>query len=160
MKQRLRFLFSVFLVLAGSYVLLAFQGVCAAEAYVLPDTGVVGSGTPQESSSFQDPEKCTAPSFSPSDFQEVLEQAKSRSFESARLSYVIEVIQKNCLLVEQLDQLLQLFTFDNTRVEIARFAYSHLVDPENFEKLYQRFTLDASIEQLEQHVEQQKQRNR
>ncbi|MBT5992221.1 MAG: DUF4476 domain-containing protein, partial [Bacteroidetes bacterium] len=50
------------------------------------------------------------------------------------------------------EEILDLFTFDNSRLEIAKLAYSNTYDQLNFEKLYDLFSFESSKVELKEFV--------
>jgi hypothetical protein len=73
-------------------------------------------------------------------------------FEDQKLSAAQELVNNNCLKVNQIEEILDLFTFDNSRLEIAKLAYSNTYDQLNFEKLYDLFSFESSKVELKEFV--------
>jgi hypothetical protein len=78
-----------------------------------------------------------------------LKQSIARaSFESTRLDIARQVIAKQYITAVQLRELLQLFTFESSKVEFAKFAYPQVIDRQNIFTIYDAFTFNSSISEL------------
>ena len=88
------------------------------------------------------------PYMSPADFQDFKYSISARWFESTKEQIAKQVIADNYFTSAQIKELLALFTFENTRLEIARFAYDRVVDPERYYVTYDAFTFESSIRDL------------
>jgi hypothetical protein len=89
-------------------------------------------------------------------FNESLKSIKKIGFDDQRLATVEDLINSHCLKVEQSMQLINLFTFENTRLELAKLSYSHIYDQYNFEQMYSLFSFESSREELRAFVESTK----
>lgn len=84
----------------------------------------------------------------PADFQDFKRSISSRTFESTKEQIAKQGIARNYFTSTQIAELLYLFTFENTRLEIARFAYDRVVDPDRYYLTYDAFTFESSIRDL------------
>ncbi len=71
-----------------------------------------------------------------------------QSFDDTKLSTAKQVIKSNCLTAEQIKELMLLFSFEDTRLTLAKFAYNRCVDKNNYFILNDAFTFDSSVEEL------------
>jgi hypothetical protein len=76
----------------------------------------------------------------------------SRTFEDSKLTIAKQVAGANCLLCSQVREIMTLFTFESTKLEFAKFAYSHTLDPGNYFKLNDAFEFESSIDELNQYI--------
>lgn len=75
---------------------------------------------------------------------EGLAQALARtSFEDEQLRIARQALSQSSIRAEDLARLLRGLHFDDSRVEFAKFAYPHVVDSQNFYRVYASF--DSSI---------------
>ncbi|MGC8865899.1 MAG: DUF4476 domain-containing protein [Bacteroidales bacterium] len=88
-------------------------------------------------------------------FESVLQSIRSKAFEDSRLTIAKQVIDANCLLSAQVKQIMLLFSFEGTRLELAKYAYGHTYDPGNYYMLNDAFTFESSIEELNNYIRQQ-----
>lgn len=64
------------------------------------------------------------------------------------------MIDANCLLSYQVKQIILLFGFEDTRLELAKYASGHTYDPGNYYMLNDAFTFESSIEELNNYIHQ------
>lgn len=109
----------------------------AQQAYVLPGyNGPVGCAYPMH----------------PSDFQGVKQSIESKSFDDTKLKIAKQVIASNCLLSDQVKEIMLLFTFEDTRLDLAKYAYGYTFDIGNYYRLNDAFTFESSIEELDEYI--------
>jgi hypothetical protein len=54
--------------------------------------------------------------------------------------------------------MLRAFSFEDQRLELAKYAYSHVIDPQNFPQVYALFNFNSNVEALRDYVNQQPRR--
>ncbi len=106
--------------------------------YVLPGyNGVYGCPYPME----------------PGDFESAKASIKSKSFDDSKLTLAKQIIGSNCMLCSQIKELMLLFSFEETRLELAKYAWHHNLDKGNYYKLNDAFTFESSIDELNQYTQ-------
>ena len=85
-------------------------------------------------------------------FSQVLSQIKNQSFESTRLTLTKQIIGSNWFTSEQVRQIMTQMSFEDTRVEIARFAYNRVLDPQNYFVVNSAFSFSSSVDELNQYL--------
>ena len=75
-----------------------------------------------------------------------------QNFESSKLSIAKQAISRNYVTSRQVRKLLELLYFESTRVELAKFAFEHTVDKENYYIVHDAFTFGSSIHELEDYL--------
>ncbi len=86
-------------------------------------------------------------------FKSMLEAIENESFDDGRLRVAKTVIRTNaCLTAVQLRQMMNLFSFDENKVELAKFAWDYLYDLSNFHLIYDTLDFESSKEELEQYI--------
>jgi hypothetical protein len=73
---------------------------------------------------------------------------QKETFETTKLSTSKQVVDNNCLLVEQIKSLLKTYDYEATRLEFAKYAYKRCFDPENYYLLNDAFEYDSSKTEL------------
>lgn len=91
-----------------------------------------------------------------SDFAEAKKSIASKSFEDSKITMAKQIIKANCLSTAQVKEIMMLFSFEDTKLDLAKFAYNRTTDPNNYYKLNDAFTFESSIEELDKYVESQK----
>ncbi|MCE9538466.1 MAG: DUF4476 domain-containing protein [Bacteroidetes bacterium] len=83
-----------------------------------------------------------------SDFESAKASIKSKSFDDSKLTLAKQIIGSNCMLCSQIKELMLLITFEASRLDLAKFAWSHNLDKGNYYKLNDAFTFESSIDEL------------
>jgi len=89
----------------------------------------------------------------PQEVDGLVQAVKQQRFESEKLSTAKAALNQTALQSEDLKRLLQTLDFEASRVELAKFAYPHVTDPENFNRVYQAFNFESSKRDIEQAVD-------
>lgn len=90
---------------------------------------------------------CDRP-MSPNDFPNALQTVKSKSFESTKLQVAQQIIKANCLLADQVRQMVDAFDFESTKVQFAKEAYRHTYDIDNYLNVTSAFDFESSTKDL------------
>ena len=104
---------------------------------------------------YNGPIGCPIP-MSPADFTSVKQSISSKSFEDSKLTIAKQVISSNCLLCSQVKEIMLLFSFENTRLDFAKYAYGYTYDIGNYFKLNDAFTFESSIDELNSYINSKK----
>jgi hypothetical protein len=88
----------------------------------------------------------------PDEFEKVKKSIYSKSTEDSRLSAARQVIAANCFLCEQVKAIILLFGFEDTRLELAKYAYGYTYDIGNYYQLNDAFTFESSIKELNEYI--------
>lgn len=94
------------------------------------------------------------------EFSDLKDQLRKEWFENNRLGSVKFIIDKNNFTTQQVKELMLLFTFENNKLEIAKYAFSKTVDPGNYYQLNDVLTFSSSREELSRFIRQQPQEGR
>lgn len=106
--------------------------------YSMPGyTGPVGCGWPMNQAEYTDARQSIA----------------SKSFEEDKMTTAKQVGRDRCFTVEQVKGIVELFTFEGTKLEFAKYAYEHTFDIGNYYKLNDAFTFSSSIDELNSHIQ-------
>ena len=98
---------------------------------------------------------CVAPIIA-SDFIDFKTSIQSIKFEDAKMNAAKSGIGNHCFLVSQIKELMQLFSFEETKLELVKYAYPFTYDIENFSKLNDAFTFETSIEEINTFIQSKK----
>ncbi len=74
-------------------------------------------------------------------------------FENTRITTAKNIIGANCLTTEQVMAICKLFDFEHSKIELAKFAYSHTYDKANYFKVNTVFEFDSSKQELNKYVQ-------
>jgi hypothetical protein len=82
------------------------------------------------------------------DFSSISKSISSKTFEDSKLEIAKEVTPNKCLTASKIKQVMELFTYEETRLEYAKFAFEYCFDPDNYYQVYDAFTFETSIDEL------------
>lgn len=85
-------------------------------------------------------------------FQSALSTIENQSFSDSKLSQAKEITQKNCLSATQIKAICELFDFESTRVEYAKFAYDYCFDKNNYWQINDSFDFDSSVSEINDYI--------
>ena len=100
---------------------------------------------------YNGPVGCPWP-MTPQDFASVKNSISSKSFDETKLTVAKQVISSNCLTSSQVKEIMLLFSFEDTRLDLAKWAYGYTFDIGNYYKLNDAFTFESSIEELNEYI--------
>lgn len=98
---------------------------------------------------------CPIP-MSQGDYNSAQNSIKSKSFEDSKLTIAKQIINSNCLTSAQVRGLLDLFTFEDTKLDFAKYAYHRTYDLNNYYKVNDAFEFESSIEELDAYIAAQR----
>lgn len=85
-------------------------------------------------------------------FNEVVKSIESKGFDDSKLTMSKQVISTNCMTSNQVKRLMLLFSFEDTRLDLAKYAYGYTYDIGNYYQLNDAFTFESSIEELNEYT--------
>ncbi len=104
---------------------------------------------------YNGPFGCNHP-LNASSFEEVKTSIASKSFENSKLTIAKQVITNNCLITSQIKEIMKLFDFEASRLDIAKFAYGYTYDKGNYYQLNDAFDFESSITDLNNYIKNKK----
>ncbi len=110
-----------------------------------------GHGSKEKESEYSTDE-CKNRVMKKADFDDLKSSIGNRSFESTNTNILKSALENNYVSSEQLRELLMFFTFETSKLEVAKFAYKRVCDTKNFFKVYDAFTFDSSVEELKNYI--------
>lgn len=94
---------------------------------------------------------CTTP-LRPDGFILVNKKIREEALENQKLAVAKKLIQENCLSAIQLMELIQLFDFEVSKLEMAIFAYPYCFDPMNYNFVEDVFEYESSVTKLHNEI--------
>lgn len=108
------------------------------EVYRMPGySGPVGCGTPMSATEFAAAKK----------------SIESKSFEDTKMTMAKQVGRDRCFTAEQVKAILGVFSFEDSKLDFARYAYDRTHDIGNYYKLNDAFTFESSVDDLDQYLQ-------
>lgn len=83
----------------------------------------------------------------------VLQSIQKEWFESNRMESARQIINTNYFTSDQVKQMLQLFSFDNNKLELAKLAYKKTVDPRNYQCVFDELSFSSSKAELSRYIQ-------
>ena len=90
--------------------------------------------------------------MTPQDVDALLQAVQQRPLEASKLNLAKEALSQTSIPANDLKRLLRGLGSEASRVELAKFAYPHVADQQNFYRVYEAFDLDSSVEEVQQAV--------
>lgn len=90
------------------------------------------------------------------EFTDAKSSVESKSFEDTKLTLAKQVADNNCMSAEQIKGIMSLFSFEETKLEYAKYCYSRCSDKKNYYKLNDAFTFESSTEELNEYIKGKK----
>lgn len=91
--------------------------------------------------------------MSEGDFNSAKGSISSKPFEENKLTIAKQIIGSNCLTCGQVKQIMMLFSFEQTKLDFAKYAYGYTYDLGNYYKLNDAFTFSSSIDELNAYIQ-------
>lgn len=100
---------------------------------------------------YSGPTGCPWP-MSEAEFSQAKNSIKSKSFEDSKLTMAKQIFNHNCLLSSQVRDMINLFDFEATKLEFAKYAYGRTFDIGNYYKVNDAFEFESSISDLNNYI--------
>jgi len=88
-------------------------------------------------------------------FERMMERIADASFSDDKVNVAKQVLRTNCLVIEQLVDILEEVAFDEDQLDLAKFAYDHIYDLENYYEVYSVFAFSSSNDELDEFLQSQ-----
>jgi len=90
--------------------------------------------------------------MSSADFGQAKESLRREWLENKRLETAKQIIDQNYFTSQQIKEMVLLFTFENNRLDIAKYAYGKTVDKGNYFIMNDAFTFNNNKEKLSEYI--------
>jgi hypothetical protein len=94
-----------------------------------------------------------ASSMAATSFMKAKENISSNSFEDSKMTVAKQVTKANCMTAEQIKDVMGLFSFEDSKLEYAKYAYDFCFNQGDYYEVNTAFTFESSIEELNQYLE-------
>jgi hypothetical protein len=111
-----------------------------------------GTNNPKPVNNSSSATQCTEPT-SAADFNSIKSSIEKQSFANTRFTVAQQMTKNSCLTTAQVIEIMNLFSFENQKIDFAKFAYDYTSDKKNFFNVSEAFTFSASIEELSRFLE-------
>jgi len=97
---------------------------------------------------------CSTQIMTPGAFADLKTTVENTSFESSKIDVIKSVADLNYFTATQVRELLLLFSFDQSKVELAKYIYEKTCDRQNYFKIYDAFSFDSSKNEVLNYISQ------
>jgi len=94
--------------------------------------------------------------LSPNDFEAAKSSIGKKTFEDSKLTTAKQVTQANCLSAAQVKSIMDLFTYEETKLSYAKFAYAYCYEQNKYYIVNDAFTYESSIDELDKYLSAQR----
>lgn len=90
------------------------------------------------------------------DFNSAKASISSKSFEDSKMTVAKQVTENNCLSTAQIMEVMSLFSFEESKLDFAKFAYDYTTEKNKYYKINDAFTYSTSIDELQAYTKARK----
>jgi hypothetical protein len=101
------------------------------------------------------PTGCMAP-MNEGTFKNLLASVNEQSFEEAKLKVAKQAVSLDCVSVSQIKRIMAVFSFEESKLNLAKYAYYYAYDKPNYFKLNDAFTNSTSVDDLNNYLNSKK----
>ncbi|MDX5347530.1 MAG: DUF4476 domain-containing protein [Hymenobacteraceae bacterium] len=76
----------------------------------------------------------------------------SKTFESSKVTIAKQAVSGGSVLAEDVKRIMELFTYESSRVDFAKFAYHYTCDKQNYFIVNDAFEYSSSIDELNRYI--------
>ena len=93
--------------------------------------------------------------MSGSNFETGKKTVSSQSFAESMMKSAKQMTKVNCMNIKQIRSIMDLFSFEESKLEYAKFAYEYCVDKKNYFQLAEAFSFSSSSDSLNEFLDAQ-----
>jgi hypothetical protein len=86
-------------------------------------------------------------------FDEAKRTVAANGFDETRLSTAKQIASSNCLSTNQIAALIKIFSFEESKLDFAKYAYDFCVDRNNYFKIVNSFSFESSKTELNDYIQ-------
>lgn len=90
--------------------------------------------------------------MNPADFSQLKQTIDNAGFESTRMKIFKQALNYNYFTTAQVRELMDLFWFENSKLEVAKAAYPKTLDQNNYYLVNNEFSFSSSVNELGQYI--------
>lgn len=101
---------------------------------------------------YNGPVGCGYP-MSDTDFADAKKSIEKKGFEDTKMTLAKQIGRDHCFTTAQVKGIMQLFGFEDSKLDFAKFAYDHTFDIGNYYKVNDVFGFESSVDELNQYIQ-------
>jgi hypothetical protein len=90
--------------------------------------------------------------MSSGNFEAAKKSIQAKNFDDSKLTIAKQILDANCLKCSQIKELMGLFSFEASKLEIAKYAWHRVIDKANYFTINDAFTFDSSVDELNEYT--------
>jgi hypothetical protein len=95
---------------------------------------------------------CDWPMSDP-EFTEAKKSIEGKSFEDTKMTLAKQVGSGRCFTVDQVKGLMDLFGFEDSKLDFAKYAYERTYDIDNYYRVNDAFSFESSVDELNEYIQ-------
>jgi hypothetical protein len=111
----------------------------------------VRTEAPYRMPGYTGPIGCPMP-MSAMEYAEVKKSIESKSFEDTKMTLAKQVGRDRCFSTDQVKGIMGLFSFEDSKLDFAKYAYDRTHDIGNYFKVNDAFTFESSVDDLNDYI--------
>lgn len=100
---------------------------------------------------YSGPIGCPYP-MSDGEFDSAKNSISSKGFEDTKMTLAKQIGRDRCFTTAQVKTIMQLFGFEDSKLDFAKFAYDHTYDIGNYHQVNDVFGFESSVDELDQYI--------
>jgi hypothetical protein len=90
--------------------------------------------------------------MTPQAFNQLIISLSNIPFDDTRLNIAKQAIMSNGATSQQILEIMGMLTFESNRLDLAKFAYNYVADPNNYFLVNKGFSFSSSIDELRKYI--------
>jgi hypothetical protein len=91
--------------------------------------------------------------MAPASFTKAKDNISSNSFEDSKMTVAKQVTKANCMTAAQIAEVMGLFSFEDSKLQYAKYAYDYCFNQGDYYEVNTAFTFESSIADLNKYLE-------
>ncbi|WP_083937790.1 DUF4476 domain-containing protein [Hymenobacter aerophilus] len=91
--------------------------------------------------------------LAPAEVESLLQAVRQRPFDDARMALMRDALHETVIESQDARRLIKSLSFDENRIETAKYLYSHIADRHNFYLVYDALVFPSSIREVQEYVD-------
>lgn len=90
------------------------------------------------------------------EYNDAKKSIEAKPFDDTRLNIAKQIADNNCMTVEQIKGIASVFSFEDNKLEFAKYAYDRCTEKKNYYKVGDIFKFDSNVNELNEYVNSKK----
>jgi hypothetical protein len=99
--------------------------------------------------------RCSGP-MAASAFAAAKNSIDNQGFDESKLKIAKQAIAANCMSVGQVAEVMDMFGFEQTKLDFAKYAFDFTLDPQNYFQLNDHFGFSSSVDELDSFIQKKR----